>query len=120
VRDQLTELGKQVRDYVRALPLRPGLTPLKLAPDYEWPLARAVSTPYYLHADGSLPAAPPASNEAGADEPTHYLFDPRHPVPTLGGNTAHMLPPASISCGYCISHVQLCWSRIMLEEATIH
>ena len=47
----------------------------------EWPLARAVATPYYLHADGSLsPSAP------GPSAPTHYLFDPKHPVPTLGGN----------------------------------
>ena len=237
VRDQLTELGQQVRDYVRKLPLRPGLTPLKLAPDYEswlveaishgdyddfwkdcgvdvvehvaeykdipvylvggwydswdlmtsnlnyvtlaknkkgpirlimgpwthggqqasnageaefgpeakldlaafhqrwfdhwlkgidngvdreppvrifvmgggdahktpegrlfvgghwrneneWPLARAVSTPYYLHADGSLRPSKPASDEAGAAIPTHYLFDPHHPVPTLGGNVS--------------------------------
>ena len=49
--------------------------------EQEWPLKRAVSTPYYLHADGSLsPQQPPAS------QPTHYLFDPKHPVPTLGGN----------------------------------
>jgi len=52
----------------------------------EWPLARAVSTPYYLHADGSLSPSKPASDEAGAAKPTHYLFDPHHPVPTLGGN----------------------------------
>jgi len=52
----------------------------------EWPVARAVSTPYYLHADGSLSTVKPASGEAGAAEPTHYLFDPHHPVPTMGGN----------------------------------
>ena len=47
----------------------------------EWPLARTVTTPYYLHADGSLSASAP-----GPSAPTHYLFDPKHPVPTLGGN----------------------------------
>jgi len=31
----LVDMGSQVRDYVRALPLRPGTTPLKFAPDYE-------------------------------------------------------------------------------------
>ena len=31
----LLDLGARVRDYVRALPLRPGATPLKFAPDYE-------------------------------------------------------------------------------------
>jgi putative CocE/NonD family hydrolase len=47
----------------------------------EWPLARTVTTPYYLHADGSLSTSVP-----GPSAPTHYLFDPKHPVPTLGGN----------------------------------
>ncbi|PYV24627.1 MAG: antibiotic hydrolase [Acidobacteria bacterium] len=47
----------------------------------EWPLARTVTTPYYLHADGSLSTSAP-----GPSAPTHYLFDPKRPVPTLGGN----------------------------------
>jgi putative CocE/NonD family hydrolase len=47
----------------------------------EWPLARAVKTPYYLQADSSLSTEPPRDSP-----PTHYLFDPHHPVPTLGGN----------------------------------
>jgi putative CocE/NonD family hydrolase len=49
--------------------------------EQEWPLARAVSTPYYLQANGSLSTDPPPDSP-----PTHYLFDPHHPVPTLGGN----------------------------------
>ena len=47
----------------------------------EWPLSRARPTPYYLHAGGGLSTDPPLSAP-----PTHYLFDPRHPVPTVGGN----------------------------------
>ncbi|MBI1982925.1 MAG: CocE/NonD family hydrolase, partial [Acidobacteria bacterium] len=39
-------------------------------------------TAYYLHADGSLSTDKPA---AGASS-TRFLFDPRHPVPTIGGN----------------------------------
>src|SRR5262249_3291968 len=31
----LIDLGSHVQEYVRALPLRPGATPLKFAPDYE-------------------------------------------------------------------------------------
>src|SRR5262249_37116927 len=31
----LAEMGHKVQEYVRSLPLRPGTTPLKLAPDYE-------------------------------------------------------------------------------------
>jgi uncharacterized protein len=49
--------------------------------EWEWPLARRVETPFYLHADGSLSATPP---EAGG-EPRRFTFDPDHPVPTLGG-----------------------------------
>src|SRR5271157_2314617 len=37
-----------------------------------------------------------------------------------GSCTAYMLPPASGSCGYRISHSQLWPSRIMLAESTAH
>lgn len=48
----------------------------------EWPLARAVATPMYLHETGALgPEAPTAAASA-----TSYDFDPQNPVPTLGGN----------------------------------
>lgn len=47
-----------------------------------WPLARAVETPYYLHADGLLSPEPPT-----APEPATFTFDPRDPVPTVGGPT---------------------------------
>jgi putative CocE/NonD family hydrolase len=47
----------------------------------EWPLSRARPTPYYLQAGGVLSTARP-----GSAPPTHYLFDPKRPVPTLGGN----------------------------------
>jgi hypothetical protein len=51
--------------------------------EQEWPLARTVSTPYYIHAGGVLSPEPPADAP-----PTRYLFDPRHPVPTIGGNVS--------------------------------
>jgi len=47
----------------------------------EWPLARTSSTPYYIRADGTLATEKPAQST-----PTHFIFDPHHPVPTLGGN----------------------------------
>nr|WP_191910162.1 CocE/NonD family hydrolase [Microbispora cellulosiformans] len=47
-----------------------------------WPLERAVDTPYYLHADGLLSPEPPS-----AAEPAVFVFDPRDPVPTVGGPT---------------------------------
>lgn len=39
----VAELGTHVREYVRKLPLRPGATPLKFAPDYEAWLVEAMS-----------------------------------------------------------------------------
>jgi putative CocE/NonD family hydrolase len=46
-----------------------------------WPLARAVSTPWYLGANGRLAPEPP-----GADErPDSYVYDPQDPCPTRGG-----------------------------------
>jgi uncharacterized protein len=51
--------------------------------EQEWPLARARSSPWFAHADGVLsPQAPTAH------APLTYRFDPRHPVPTLGGNNS--------------------------------
>jgi putative CocE/NonD family hydrolase len=49
--------------------------------EHEWPLARTRYTPYYLHAGGALSAEKPTQEKS-----TSYEFDPRHPVPTLGGN----------------------------------
>jgi uncharacterized protein len=47
----------------------------------DWPLARAAATPYYLHADRTL-----STERAVMDSPMTYRFDPRNPVPTLGGS----------------------------------
>ncbi len=57
----------------------------------EWPLARAVATPYYLRSggkanslsgDGRLSPTPPG------DEPAdRFVYDPNNPVPTHGGAT---------------------------------
>jgi uncharacterized protein len=51
--------------------------------EQEWPLARTAPTPYYLHANGILSPDKPAE-----DHPITYQFDPRNPVPTLGGNVS--------------------------------
>src|SRR5262249_40246211 len=49
--------------------------------EQEWPLSRAQETPYYFHAAGVL-----STGKASGDQPVSYLFDPRNPVPTMGGN----------------------------------
>ena len=51
--------------------------------EQEWPLARTTPAPYYLHVNGLLSPDKPA-----ADQPITYEFDPRNPVPTIGGNVS--------------------------------
>ncbi len=48
-----------------------------------WPLARAVETPFYLRAGGGLSTVFP-----GDAAPSRYDFDPRSPVPSIGGNVS--------------------------------
>jgi putative CocE/NonD family hydrolase len=68
--------------------------------EQEWPLARAIPTPFYLHSsgqasslsgDGVLSQKPPADETAD-----RYIYDPQNPVPTLGGA---LLMPATFRSG---------------------
>ena len=53
----------------------------------EWPLTRAVPTPFYFHADGRLvPNEPPAASEGHS--PIRY--DPANPLPTISANTSSL------------------------------
>ena len=52
-----------------------------------WPLGGTRDVSYYFHADGSL--SPVEPREASAS--TTYTFDPRHPVPTVGGGSSARL-----------------------------
>lgn len=47
-----------------------------------WPLARAVPTRYHLRAGGALSREAP-----GLEAPDEFRYDPRDPVPTVGGPT---------------------------------
>ena len=49
--------------------------------EQEWPLARTEYRPLYLRADGLLSPDRPSGNAT-----LNYEYDPRDPVPTLGGN----------------------------------
>ena len=55
----------------------------------EWPLARAVETEFFLSSGGnanSIAGDGTLSHEApGDDRPDVFLYDPFHPVPTVGG-----------------------------------
>jgi uncharacterized protein len=65
--------------------------------EWEWPLARAIPTPFYLHSRGranSLDGDGALSQERpGAEAPDVYTSDPFHPVPTRGGGLC-CYPPA--------------------------
>lgn len=50
----------------------------------EWPLARTQYTSFYLQGGGRVSTAAP-SGDGGS---TSFQFDPRNPVPTIGGNTS--------------------------------
>ena len=50
--------------------------------EHEWPLERTLPTTFYLTAEGSLANDPPSI----AQSHTTYTYDPKHPVPTVGGN----------------------------------
>jgi len=52
--------------------------------EQEWPLARTRYTSYYLHAAGRLSAEPPHEPQSS----TRFDFDPRDPVPSIGGNVS--------------------------------
>lgn len=49
----------------------------------EWPLARTVYRDFFLHSGGTLSTHAPT-----AERPRPYVFDPKNPVPTLGGNVS--------------------------------
>lgn len=51
----------------------------------EWPPARTVHTPLYLHSEGSLEAEPSPVDSTVPTGSTSFRFDPTHPVPTVGG-----------------------------------
>jgi putative CocE/NonD family hydrolase len=54
----------------------------------DWPLPGTQFTNYYFHGDGALSLEMPDPNEL----PTTYTYDPRHPVPTIGGSMAASEP----------------------------
>jgi hypothetical protein len=78
----------------------------------EWPLARAVPTSYYLHGDGRL-----ATDLPGDTPPTRYQFDPRHPVPTIGGNVSSegVLMPRGAQDQRCTPDHWLCTDSLPLS-----
>jgi uncharacterized protein len=54
----------------------------------EWPPPEARATIWYLHGDGALREAKPTAAESIQ---TRFVFDPNHPVPTIGGGVSKRL-----------------------------
>jgi uncharacterized protein len=52
----------------------------------EWPLKRAVATSYFLRANGELERLKP-----GKEAPDQIQFDPKNPVPSIGGNVSSQM-----------------------------
>ncbi len=48
----------------------------------DWPLPGTIETPFYLRASGGLSEDAPSEDETTS---TGYTFDPKDPVPTMGG-----------------------------------
>ena len=48
--------------------------------EQEWPLTRAVETPFYFRAGGEL-----STTQPDAESPDRFVYDPANPVPTHGG-----------------------------------
>jgi putative CocE/NonD family hydrolase len=54
----------------------------------QWPLPQTVLTSFYLHSDGGLSESAPHGNSP----PRSFDYDPRHPVPTIGGTVTSGQP----------------------------
>ncbi|GAC1317494.1 MAG: CocE/NonD family hydrolase [Chloroflexota bacterium] len=70
-----------------------------------WPLPNTQYVSFYLHADGVLNTAEP-----GSEPPTPFTYDPRQPVPTLGGNisSGDIFAPAGAYDQRCRSALPVC------------
>ena len=57
----------------------------------EWPLPETVYTPYYLHSGGGATSlfgdGLLDTNQPEREPPDRYVYDPEHPVMTIGGST---------------------------------
>jgi putative CocE/NonD family hydrolase len=70
--------------------------------EMEWPLSRAVPTPFYLHSDGTAASSMESGRldmlRPGSEPGDSYLYDPNDPVPTgaMSGYSRSPADPTSI------------------------
>jgi putative CocE/NonD family hydrolase len=86
--EQLKWFDRWVKNEPKEFPVKADGPPVRLfvmginrwRNENEWPLARARNRKFYLSAHGALTLAPD-----GHSAPDTFLYDPRNPVPTVGG-----------------------------------
>lgn len=78
-----------------------------------WPPPGVTSRAYYLHGDGSLNEQMPADEAPGV-----FSFDPRHPVPTIGGqiDSGKELVPAGPRDQLCTLKIFGCENELPLSS----
>jgi uncharacterized protein len=78
----------------------------------EWPIARTSFTLYFLHRDGLLSTDKPSSTESSAT----FLYDPDHPVPTIGGNVASFYEVVPIAPGLDEAYLKYVPARVRMRN----
>jgi len=78
-----------------------------------WPPPEASTRAYYVHSDGSLNEQRP-----GSEAPSTYSFDPRNPVPTIGGqiDSGKDLSPAGPRDQRCNVRIFVCDNDLPLAS----
>ncbi|MFC2169551.1 CocE/NonD family hydrolase [Acidobacteriota bacterium] len=78
--------------------------------EQEWPLARTQFTKYFLHSDGRANSrfgtGRLRTNPAGDEPPDRFVYDPRTPVPSVGGPSCCTVSPDAAPGAYDQSEVE--------------
>jgi hypothetical protein len=69
----------------------------------DWPLPETRYTPYYLHSDGkansSFGDGALSTTQPESEKPDEFVYDPEHPVITIGGSTCCLESLTPVSMG---------------------
>lgn len=78
-----------------------------------WPPPQAKSTPFYLHSHGLLSEQTP-----GQEGSSSFMYDPRHPVPTIGGqiSSGNHFSPAGPQDQVCKLSIPFCTNNLPLAS----
>jgi uncharacterized protein len=76
-----------------------------------WPPSDILPTKYYIHGDGELSPTLPSN-----DQPSHFTYDPRHPVPTIGGRFAIIGSPSCAQDQVCSPAISGCQDSLPLNR----